>query len=101
MSNVTKDCSNYTNFVKIAMGAYGTVYRAKDKRKGCYVAIKEIMKEKFDNPKEVTQKEVNRLKKLKNENSVKFIELIESNSYFYISFQSTDNKFFLTKTCND
>ena len=56
----------------------------KDKRNGCYVAIKEIIKEKFDNPKEITQNEVEMMKKLQNENSVKFIEIIESKSYFYI-----------------
>ncbi len=56
MSNVTKDCPNYTNFVKIGIGAYGIVYSAKDKRNGSIVAIKEILKKKFDNPKEITQK---------------------------------------------
>jgi len=84
MSNPEKDCSNYSNFVKIGIGACGIVYRAKDNRNGYYVAIKEIMKEKFDNAKEIMEKEVNILKKLANENSVKFIELIESNSYYYI-----------------
>ena len=44
MSNAAKDCSNYSNFVKIGIGTFGTVYLAKDKRNGCYVAIKEIMK---------------------------------------------------------
>ena len=85
MSNdIEKDCINYSNFHKIGFGAYGTIYRAKDKRNGCYVAIKEIIKEKFDNPKEITQNEVEMMKKLQNENSVKFIEIIESKSYFYI-----------------
>ena len=66
MSNFIKDCSNYTNFMKIGIGANGIVYSAKNKRNGAIVTIKEIMKEKFDNPKEVTQKEVNILKKLAN-----------------------------------
>ncbi len=53
MSNAERDCSNYTNFVKIGIGAYGIVYRAKDNRNGSTVAIKEIMIERFDKPKEV------------------------------------------------
>ena len=56
MSNVPKDCSNYSNFFKFGRSVYGTVYRSKDKRNGAIVVIKEILKKKFDNPKEITQK---------------------------------------------
>ena len=77
-----QSCPNCTNFLKIRIGGYEIIYLAKDKRNGCYVAIKEIIKEKFENPKEITLKEVNILKKPVNENSVKFKEIIESNSYY-------------------
>ena len=42
------NCKNYTNFLKIGNGTYGIVYRAKDKTNGLYVAIKEIIKERFE-----------------------------------------------------
>ena len=42
------------------------------------------MKERFNNPNEIKKKEVKVMKNVQNENSVKFIELIESNNYFYI-----------------
>ncbi len=71
MSNdIEKDCVNYSNFAKIGFEAYGTVYRAKYKRNGCYITIKEIIKDKFDNNKEITQNEVEMMKKLQNENSM-------------------------------
>ncbi len=45
MSNdIEKNCKNYSNFVKIGFGLYSIVYRAKNKRNGSYVAIKEIIK---------------------------------------------------------
>ena len=85
MSNdIENDCINYSNFLKIGYGTYGTVYRAKDKRNECYVAIKEIIKEKFDIQKEIIQNEVEMMQKLQNENSINFKEVIESNSCFYI-----------------
>ena len=85
MSNdIEKDCQNYSNFVKIGFGSYGIVYRAIDKRNKSYVAIKELIKEKFENSKEIIKKEVEIMEKVKNENSVKLIEVIESSNYFYI-----------------
>ena len=63
------NCKNYTNFIKIGSGTYGIVYRAKDKKNGLYVAIKEIIKERFENPQEILEREVEIMKKLKNENS--------------------------------
>jgi serine/threonine-protein kinase ULK/ATG1 len=78
------NCKNYTNFIKIGSGTYGIVYRAKDKNNGLYVAIKEIIKERFDNPQEILEREVEIMKKIKNENSVNLKEVIETNDFFYI-----------------
>ena len=47
-NNIEKNCKNYSNFIKIGYGAYGIVYRATDKNSS-YVAIKEIIKERFPN----------------------------------------------------
>ena len=56
MSNeIEKYCVNYSNFEKIGFGAYGIVYRAIDKNDKYYVAIKEIIKQRFENPNEVIQ----------------------------------------------
>ena len=61
------NCKNYTNFLKIGRGTYGIVYRAKDKTNGLYVAIKEIIKERIEHQKEIIEKEIEIMKKLKNE----------------------------------
>ena len=75
---------NYKNFLRIGNGTYGTVYRAIDKRNGLYVSIKEIIKEKFDKAKELLQREIEIMKKIKCENSVNIIDVIEKNEYYYI-----------------
>ena len=78
------NCKNYSNFQRIGNGTYGTVYRAKDKKNGLYVSIKEIIKDRFDEPKEILKREVDIMKKMENENSINFKEYIESNDYYYI-----------------
>ena len=100
--DIEKDCLNYSNFNKIGYSAYGTVYRVTNKINGCYVAIKELIKEKFENPKELIQKEINIMEKFKNENSVKFIELIESRDYYYIIMEYCEYNLqsYLTKKRN-
>ena len=45
---------------------------------------KELNKQNFDNQNDIIQREVKIMKKLKNINSVKLIEVIESNTYYYI-----------------
>jgi protein kinase len=78
------NCKNYSNFIRIGHGTYGTVYRAIDKKNGLYVSIKEIVKERFNKPKEILEREVEIMKKIKNENSVNLKEVIETNDYYYI-----------------
>ena len=78
------NCKNYSNFQRIGNGTYGTVYRAKNKKNGLYVSIKEIIKDRFDEPKEILKREVDIMKKMENENSINFKEYIESNDYYYI-----------------
>ena len=75
------NCKNYSNFLKIGRGAYGTVYRAIDKSNKLYVAIKEITK---DISKQILEREIEIMKKFKNENSVNLKEVIETNDYYYI-----------------
>ena len=75
------NCKNYSNFLKIGRGAYGTVYRAIDKNNKLYVAIKEITK---DISKQILEREIEIMKKIKNENSVNLKEVIETNDYYYI-----------------
>ena len=78
------NCKNYSNFQRIGMGTYGIVYRAIDKKSGFYFSIKEIMKDRFNDPKEILKREVDIMKKMENENSINFKEYIESNDYYYI-----------------
>ena len=78
-------CQKYSNFENIGLGSYGTVYRAirKDDN-NTYVAIKEISKQRILKSNKTIEKEVEVMKLLKNENSIKLIELIESKNYYYI-----------------
>ena len=84
LKDIEKYCVNYSNFIKIGFGSNGIVYRAINKKNGCYVAIKELNKQNFDNQNDIIQREVKIMKKLKNINSVKLIEVIESNTHYYI-----------------
>ena len=63
---------------------------------------KELNKQNFDNKNDIIQREVKIMKKLKNENSVEFIELIESNTYYYIVMKYCEYNLesFLTKKRN-
>ena len=57
------NCKNYSNFQRIKTGNYGIMYRAKDKNTGLYVAIKEIFKEKFNQLKDILERDVAIMKK--------------------------------------
>ena len=94
LNDIEQYCINYSNFVKIGYGAFATVYRAKDNKNGSYVAIKEIIKEKFSNSKELIENEIKMMKKLKNENSVNLIDLIESKSHYYIIMEYCEYNLF-------
>ena len=78
------NCKNYSNFLRIGHGSYGTVYRAIDNRNGLYVSIKEIIKDNHTKEKEILQNELEIMKKMENDNSVNLKEYIESNDYYYI-----------------
>ncbi len=85
MSNEIKELSKkYSNFENIGFGSSGTIYRAKIINGKKYVAIKEISKHKLSNSNKTIEKEVQVMDKLKNVNSVRLIELIESKNYYYI-----------------
>ena len=64
----------------IGLGAFGHVYKAKYNNE--YFAIKEIPKIKIDEKKFLREIEV--MKKMKCDNSVKFIESVETEESFYI-----------------
>ena len=70
------NCQNYSNFLKIGYGTYGTVYRATDNRNGLYVSIKKINKDKFKKEKGILKNEVEIMEKMKNENSINIKEVI-------------------------
>ena len=74
----------YSNFENIGFGTYGTIYRAKIINGKKYVAIKEISKHKLSKSNKTIENEVQIMDKLKNVNSVRLIELIESKNYYYI-----------------
>ena len=71
---------NYKKIEIIGSGAFGNVYKAKYNNE--YFAIKEITKIKIDEKKFLREIEV--MKKIKCDNSVKFIESVETEESFYI-----------------
>ena len=81
---VLEEKFQYSNVIRIGAGTYSNVYRALDKKNQIYVAIKEIDKLRFNQSKEVLKNEVEIMKKIQNENSIEFKEMLETNDYFYI-----------------
>ena len=47
MSQIEKNCGDYTNFERIGIGSYAIVYKAQNKQTKSYVAIKEIDKNRY------------------------------------------------------
>ena len=61
----------------------GNVFKAKNKEKGNYVAIKRINKLKFENENKYLS-EIKIMNELKLENSISIIEILNDNNYCYI-----------------
>ena len=72
----------YKKIEIIGAGAFADVYRAKNIKTKEYVAIKEIKKIRINEERIKTEIEI--MKKLKSENSVKLIEIFESKESFYL-----------------
>ena len=76
----------YNKIEIIGAGTYADVYKAKNKITNEYVAIKEIKKIKVKNSNKEILNESEIMKKLKSENIISLIEIIEtSESYFIVS----------------
>ena len=71
----------YDKMGTMGTGAYAHVYKAKNKETGKIYAIKEIVKN--DN-EDAVKKEAEKMKELKSNNTVCFIDLIETEFHFYI-----------------
>ncbi len=84
MSDVEINCQNYSNFKAIGCGFRSQVFKAKHKKTGEYVAIKEINLFMYYKPVDLLKKEIEILKKTRNENSVEIKEIIETKEFFYI-----------------
>ena len=80
MSQIKNIWEKYQNLGIIGSGAFGDVYRAKYNNE--YFAIKEIKKIKSDKNKFLREIEV--MKKMECDNSIKLIENIETKRSFYI-----------------
>ena len=84
MSQIEKNCKNYTNFQTIGIGTYAKIYKAQNKTTKSYVAIKEIDKEKY---KFLTNETFNKEEiknTIKSENSIEFKGKIDTKDYCYI-----------------
>ena len=72
----------YEKIEIIGSGSFADVYRAKNIETNEYVAIKKIKKIRINEERIKTEIEI--MKKLKSENSVKLIEIFESKESFYL-----------------
>lgn len=76
---------NYDFLEKLGEGAFSVVYKARHKKNGSEVAIKVLRKYQMDAAqKQAVLKEVIIMRQLDHPNVVKFIEFIETESYFHI-----------------
>ena len=74
----------YNKIEIIGVGAYADVYKAKNELTNEYVAIKEIKKMRVNNSNKDILNESEIMKKLKSENSISLIEIIETLESYYI-----------------
>ena len=72
----------YEELGKLGSGSFGSVYKAKNKLTGTYVAIKEIIKSKYNSSEYLSEAEM--MKKVQSENSVNLIETFETKYFFYL-----------------
>jgi len=71
----------------IGDGAFGTVYKCRDKETGDIVAVKKI-KQRYSNFEECLQlKEVKSLRTIKHENVVKLLQVFRENDHLYMVFE--------------
>lgn len=76
---------NYEVLEKMGEGAFSVVYKARHLVSNKLVAIKVLRKFQMDrSQKQAVLKEVTIMRQLKHPNIVRFIEVIESESYYYI-----------------
>ncbi len=74
--------NEYCKETTLGSGTYSFVYKAKNIKTGNYVAIKEIDKSKYKQKSKSYFEEMEIMNKLNSENSISFIETIETKEYF-------------------
>ena len=84
MSQIEKNCKNYTNFERIGIGSYANIYKAQNKETNSYVAIKEIDKRRYNKLTKEIFNETEIMNIIKSENSVNFKDKIDTKDYYYI-----------------
>ena len=74
---------NYEECNTLGLGAFGKVYKAKDKKTNRYVAIKELDKARFrDSEKYLNEPKI--MKELVSENIVGLIDTLDTEEQYYI-----------------
>ena len=82
MSQIEKNCKNYTKFERIGEGSYANIYKAQNKITKSYVAIKEIDKRRYNKLTKEIFNETEIMNIIKSENSVNFKDKIDTKDYF-------------------
>ena len=83
-SNILNDKYEINKNDIIGYGPFGSVYKAKNLKNNLYYAIKMIDKQKFKYDINNLKDEIEKMKKIGTDNSLYFIETIDTKSDFYI-----------------
>ena len=74
----------------VGEGAYGIVYKCKNKETGTFVAIKKFKEAKDELVKKTMRRELKMLQILKNENIVSFLEAFKRKGNLFLVFEYVD-----------
>ena len=84
MLKIEVDCNNYKDFKLIGAGNFGDIYKAKNKKTGNLVAIKNVNKLKHQKSLSSLLRETEIMNKIKSENTVCIKETIDTKDNIYI-----------------
>jgi cyclin-dependent kinase-like len=82
--------SRYEILGMVGEGAYGIVYKCKDKKNGEFVALKKFKEEEDEIVKKTMSRELKVLQILKHENIVEFKEFFKMKGHLYLVFEYVD-----------
>ncbi|KAJ3383401.1 Cyclin-dependent kinase catalytic subunit [Lobulomyces angularis] len=91
LTTISSAMTNYDKMEKVGEGAYGVVYKGKDRKTGQIVAIKKIRLEADEQGVPSTAiREISILKEIRHENCVRLLDIIHNEVKLYLIFEFLD-----------